>query len=62
MNVPGVAAGNWRWRCTEDLLNPSILERLRDLTTSAGRMCSVNTEIHTHDLALKDQQPSNTPP
>ena len=38
-----------------------LFERLRDLTTSAGRMCSVKTEIHTHDLALKDQQTSNTP-
>lgn len=62
MNVPGVAAGNWRWRCTEDMLKPSILERLRDLTTSAGRMSFVKTEIRTHDLALKDQQTSNTTP
>jgi 4-alpha-glucanotransferase len=54
MNVPGVATGNWRWRCTEEMLTPSIFERLRELTTSAGRMYSVKTEIHTHDLALKD--------
>jgi hypothetical protein len=60
--VPGVAAGNWRWRCTEDMLKPSIFERLRDLTTSAGRMSFVKTEIHIHDLALKDQQTSNTTP
>ena len=22
MNVPGVAVGNWRWRCTEEMLKP----------------------------------------
>jgi 4-alpha-glucanotransferase len=54
MNVPGVATGNWRWRCTEDMLTPSIFERLRELTIFAGRMSAVKTEIHTHDLALKD--------
>jgi len=40
MNVPGVATGNWRWRCTEDMLKPSTFERLRDLTTSTGRMAA----------------------
>ena len=54
MNVPGVANGNWRWRCTEEMLKPSIFERLRELTTSAGRMSAVKTELHTQDLALKD--------
>ena len=54
MNVPGVAAGNWRWRCTEEMLKLSIFERLRELTTSAGRMSSVKTEIHTHDFAMED--------
>ena len=54
MNVPGVARGNWRWRCTEEMLKPSVFDRLRDLTTSAARMSSVKTEIHTQDLALKD--------
>jgi 4-alpha-glucanotransferase len=37
MNVPGRAAGNWRWRCTEDMLSPHALEPLRDLTTTSGR-------------------------
>jgi 4-alpha-glucanotransferase len=54
MNVPGVAAGNWRWRCTEAMLRPSIFERLRDLTASAGRMSSVRAGMLTHDLALQD--------
>jgi 4-alpha-glucanotransferase len=54
MNVLGVAAGNWRWRCAEEMLDPSIFERLRELTTAAGRMSLVNTETRTHDLALND--------
>jgi 4-alpha-glucanotransferase len=62
MNVPGVANGNWRWRCTEEMLKPSVFERLRDLTTSAGRMSSVKTEIYTQDLALKDEQTWNIRP
>ena len=45
MNVPGVATGNWSWRCAEDLLKPSLFERLRDLTTSTGRIASANTEL-----------------
>jgi 4-alpha-glucanotransferase len=47
MNVPGVAAGNWRWRCTEEMLKPWIFDRLRDLTTSAGRMAAVGAELET---------------
>jgi 4-alpha-glucanotransferase len=37
MNVPGRAEGNWRWRCTEDMLPDSAFEWLRDLTKSAKR-------------------------
>ena len=37
MNVPGVAAGNWRWRCTEEMLQPPLFDRLRALTTASGR-------------------------
>jgi hypothetical protein len=36
MNVPGVAAGNWRWRCTEEMIKPLFFERLRELTFSSG--------------------------
>jgi len=45
MNVPGIAAGNWRWRSTEEMLKPSIFERLRELTISSGRMAAVNAAI-----------------
>lgn len=38
MNVPGVATGNWRWRCTLEMLQHSIFERLYELTICAGRL------------------------
>ena len=37
MNVPGQAAGNWRWRLTEDILSPSAFDWLRDLTKESNR-------------------------
>jgi 4-alpha-glucanotransferase len=37
MNVPGSPAGNWRWRCTEDMLSASAFQWLRDLTESSHR-------------------------
>ncbi len=37
MNVPGVAEGNWRWRCTHKMLASSEFQWLRDLTRSTKR-------------------------
>jgi 4-alpha-glucanotransferase len=37
MNVPGRAEGNWRWRCTEDMLSGPAFERLGDLTRASNR-------------------------
>jgi 4-alpha-glucanotransferase len=37
MNVPGRVAGNWAWRCTEDMLSAADFERLRDLTETSNR-------------------------
>jgi 4-alpha-glucanotransferase len=37
MNVPGRADGNWRWRCTEEMLSTRAFEWLRDLTNASGR-------------------------
>ena len=37
MNVPGRAAGNWRWRFTADILSASAFEWLRDLTIASHR-------------------------
>jgi len=37
MNVPGQAMGNWRWRCTEDMLCAPAFAALRELTIASGR-------------------------
>jgi 4-alpha-glucanotransferase len=37
MNVPGQANGNWRWRCTEDVLAAPAFQWLRKLTEAFGR-------------------------
>jgi 4-alpha-glucanotransferase len=37
MHVPGRAAGNWRWRCPEDMLTPALFQWLHDLTKTSNR-------------------------
>jgi 4-alpha-glucanotransferase len=37
MNTPGQAAGNWRWRLTEDQLAPAPFDWLLDLTDKTNR-------------------------
>ena len=37
MNVPGLTAGNWRWRCTEDMLSAPAFQWLRALTETSNR-------------------------
>lgn len=37
MNVPGRAAGNWRWRCPEGMLTPAVFQSLHDLTKTSNR-------------------------
>jgi 4-alpha-glucanotransferase len=37
MNVPGRAEGNWRWRCTEQMLTGPAFEWLREVTTTSSR-------------------------
>jgi 4-alpha-glucanotransferase len=37
MNAPGRAEGNWRWRCTDEMLSTRAFEWLRDLTNTSGR-------------------------
>jgi 4-alpha-glucanotransferase len=38
MNVPGRAGGNWRWRCTDEMLSGPAFEWLRDLTRASRRL------------------------
>ena len=37
INVPGNPDGNWRWRCTEDMLSALDVQWLRDLTLRSNR-------------------------
>jgi 4-alpha-glucanotransferase len=45
MNVPGRTEGNWRWRCTEDMLTPAAFQWLHDLTKTSDRAF-----LDSHDL------------
>ena len=37
MNIPGVATGNWRWRCAPEFLSAELAENLNELTIRFGR-------------------------
>jgi 4-alpha-glucanotransferase len=37
MNVPGRAGGNWRWRCTAEMLAAPVFQWLADLTNTSFR-------------------------
>ena len=37
MNFPGRADGNWRWRCTKDMLTAPAFRWLHDLTKRSNR-------------------------
>jgi 4-alpha-glucanotransferase len=37
MNTPGVAKGNWRWRCAEEFLTAELADHLKELTCRFGR-------------------------
>jgi 4-alpha-glucanotransferase len=38
MNTPGSSEGNWCWRTTKEMLDPTLFERLRDLTAASKRL------------------------
>lgn len=50
MNLPGSAAGNWRWRVTEKMLTPSLFDRLCDLTTTSGRSAALKQNNRAETL------------
>jgi len=41
MNQPGRPEGNWRWRCTDEMLGEPPFQRLRDMTRASGRVGDV---------------------
>jgi 4-alpha-glucanotransferase len=45
MNVPGRAAGNWSWRCTEDMLSAPTFHWLQDLTKTSNRLVAGHQSI-----------------
>jgi 4-alpha-glucanotransferase len=51
MNQPGRPEGNWRWRCTEDMLSPSAFQSLRDLTHASGRSAGLETPLTDASIA-----------
>jgi 4-alpha-glucanotransferase len=50
MNQPGTAEGNWRWRCTPELLSSFAFQSLRDLTHASAR--SAATEPHQAEAKM----------
>jgi 4-alpha-glucanotransferase len=38
MNQPGRAEGNWRWRCTEDMLSAPIFQDWTRLAKTTNRL------------------------
>jgi 4-alpha-glucanotransferase len=57
MNVPGRAAGNWRWRITEDMLPASAFQWLRALTETSNRLGTLSGP-----LAGQHYADSSSPP
>ena len=37
MNTPGIAEGNWRWRCSSEFLTPAIANQLKTITRRFNR-------------------------
>jgi 4-alpha-glucanotransferase len=55
MNVPGRTEGNWRWRCTENMLSESPFGWLGELTRSSGRATDAaknRAHFELSDLAM----------
>jgi len=57
MNVPGRADGNWRWRCTENMLSTPAFRWLEQLTQSAKRSTNlVFSHTNQRDLLAPSQR------
>jgi 4-alpha-glucanotransferase len=46
MNSPGVAEGNWRWRCSAEFLTPAVAQQLKETTQRYNRGKQVNAAEH----------------
>jgi len=45
MNTPGRPDGNWRWRCTEEMLSSPAFERVRSLTDKSSRLPGASSPL-----------------
>jgi 4-alpha-glucanotransferase len=46
MNQPGRTEGNWRWRCTEAMLDPAVWQWLHKVTLAANRCGPLSLETN----------------
>jgi 4-alpha-glucanotransferase len=51
MNVPGRAGGNWRWRCTDEMLMDKPFGWLRDLSARSKRLPDSDTFVAGESIA-----------
>jgi 4-alpha-glucanotransferase len=62
MNVPGRPDGNWRWRCTEEMLRDPAFEWLDDLTRGVNRsIASIAQDAKTDETAARKSNTSVAP-
>jgi 4-alpha-glucanotransferase len=54
MNRPGSVETNWRWRLTEDMLDPSIFQRLEELTRASNRLSAAHRPIMARSLGTDE--------
>jgi 4-alpha-glucanotransferase len=52
MNVPGSPEGNWRWRCTEEMLSDQAFVWLRDLTNGTNRSSMPITAVRESNASV----------
>ena len=46
MNTPGIADGNWAWRCSPEQMTQIAWDRIRERTSRYGRECSRALQTH----------------
>jgi 4-alpha-glucanotransferase len=52
MNVPGSTEGNWRWRCTENMLSGPAFGWLRELTHASNRVSPVPAQYESIPITV----------
>jgi 4-alpha-glucanotransferase len=57
MNVPGCARGNWRWRCTDEMLTDKPFAWLGDLTANTNRLADAETSMAGESIGQGSAQP-----